>query len=105
MRARPECWYIYYKVPASALAVAGEAARRIVSGACEGTQVRGSVLRRCEERAAPAGAEAEVTLMEAYEGISDPDAFGTALAVAAASVLGGDAALACRRVERFRALP
>lgn len=95
-----EHWYVYYKLQPSQVTRWLPAAAAMFDRVQAQTGVSGRLLRRAEE------AGEVVTLMEVYDNIADPKAFGPALDASLLSALGPvpvfDAAV--RRIERFRPL-
>jgi hypothetical protein len=102
MHRASESWYIYYKVAPERAEPAFARAHAIVAAACALGGVRGRVMRRCEEPAGEPGKAVEVTVMEAYDAIDDPQRFAAALSAAVGAAGLPEAERLRRRVERFR---
>lgn len=88
-----ECWFIYYKLPASEAHRCAEALRPLLAALSAATGVTARLLRRTDESGETA------TLMEVYETIANPQAFAAALE--AALPHWPQVAQGVRRVERF----
>lgn len=93
-----EHWYVYYKLSPAQLQSWLPRTERLFGAVQAACGVRGRLVRRTDE---PAGI---ITLMEVYEDIADPAAFGAALDRALDEALAQDGPYdrASRRTERFR---
>lgn len=92
-----EHWFVYYKLPVADLPEV-EARVRVMQGALAAASgVHGRLMRRPEDGPV-------LTLMEVYERIEDPAAFGPVLEEAVAYAGLPSAWVQSRRTERFRDL-
>jgi hypothetical protein len=93
-----EHWYVYYKVAAADTAAVADRVRAMFNAL--GDSVPNARLMQRAESKGPAEND-EVTLMEVYEPVADPQRFAAALdgAVRASGLAPG--VVAGRRVERF----
>lgn len=98
-----ESWYVYYKLDAGQLAAWLPQSARLLARLQAETGVHGRLLRRAD---GAREAEGISTLMEVYDGITDPQRFGPALdaAVAEARAAVPVCAGIPRHTERFAAL-
>ncbi len=93
-----EHWYVYYKLPAVDLDAVLPSIRALLAAVEHGSGARVRLQTRVD---VPDGI---ATVMEIYEGIADPAAFGPRLAHAVESSSLPTAVRSGRRTERFRTL-
>lgn len=93
-----EHWYVYYKVAAADTAAVADRVRAMFNALGDGAP-NARLMKRADAKG-PAEND-EVTLMEVYEPVANPQAFAAALdgAVRASGLAQG--LVAHRRVERF----
>jgi hypothetical protein len=90
-----EHWFVYYKVSAAQAAALAPRLHDMIEELGSANRVHGRLLRRADERGD------QVTLMETYDGIVEPAAFGAALDGAVVRAGLPSDLVAARRIERF----
>jgi hypothetical protein len=88
-------WFVYYRLDRAAAAEVEPRLRRMLSALAADCGVRARLMRRADR------ADGEVTLLEAYDGIDQPESFGRALGAAVQGAGLPASLLAQRRTERF----
>lgn len=89
-----QSWFVYYKVPLVACADITLRARSVAAALSGWVAVSPRVLRKVDDAAV-------VTLMEVYEGVSDPQGLSTAMSEATVTAGMPRDLIEARRVERF----
>jgi hypothetical protein len=90
-----EHWFVYYRVAAVQLDALLPGVRTMIASLQRKHDVGARLMRRVDL------ANGQVTLMEVYERINDPAAFGQALAAAVAGADLSASVREARRLERF----
>ncbi len=91
-------WFVYYKLGPSAARELEPRLRRMQHEVAEASGVAARLLRRAD------GDGGLATLLEVYDGISQPDAFEASLAEAVARAALPASLVEQRRTERFEEL-